>query len=182
MAEVLRAESEQANGRLAAAEASIEAIQVRQLEVFEHPPLLETAVANARTRLLIVSPWIRAAVVTKKFVDGLEAALARGVEVFLGYGLGADDGASERDRAAEKLLADLGESHPGSFHLRRLGDTHAKVLVMDREFVVVTSFNWLSFRGDRNRAFRDERGLYVALARTTDEVFDSLAEQIRAQG
>lgn len=180
MAEVLRAEVEDAQERLAAAEASIASIQVRQLEVFEHAPLLQRALTSAQSRLLIVSPWIRAAVVDRRFVEDLEAALGRGVEVFMGYGLGGDEGASDRDKAAEINLLDLAKRHPQRFHMTRLGDTHAKVLVVDQDFVVVTSFNWLSFRGDRNRPFRDERGLYVSLASTIDEVFTSLSTQIRA--
>ena len=175
--DLLRNELEDARARLASAEASFEAIQVRQLEVYEHASLLQTALADAQTRLLIVSPWIRAAVVDKRFLSSLEAALERGVEVYIGYGLGADDAASERDRAAEKALLTL-ESRFDGFHAKRLGDTHAKVLVVDERFVVVTSFNWLSFKGDRSRAFRDERGLYVTMAATIEEVFQSLSQQI----
>jgi hypothetical protein len=179
MAEVLRVEVEDARERLATAEASINAIQVRHLEVFEHPPLLQAALADAQNRLLIVSPWIRGGVVDNRFIESMESALARGVEIFLGYGLGADEGASDRDRAAEARLLELAARNPDSFHMTRLGDTHAKVLVVDQDFVVVTSFNWLSFKGDRNRPFRDERGLYVSLPSTVDEVFASLATQIR---
>lgn len=177
VAGVLRTELQDVRARLAAAEASFEAIQVRQLEVYEHPDLLRSALAECQSRLLIVSPWIRAAVVDKKFVSAVEGALIRGVEIFIGYGLGSDDNATDRDKAAEKALLDLGKRYP-IFQAKRLGDTHAKVLVVDEKFVVVTSFNWLSFKGDRNRAFRDERGLYVTLPETIAEVFASLSTQI----
>ena len=53
-------------------------------------------------------------------------------------------------------------------HLVRFGDTHAKVLVCDRSFAIVTSFNWLSFRGDPRRSFRDERGMHVGLPEFID--------------
>jgi phosphatidylserine/phosphatidylglycerophosphate/cardiolipin synthase-like enzyme len=38
------------------------------------------------------------------------------------------------------------------------GNTHEKVLIVDHEFMVVTSFNWLSFRGEWGQ--RDEAGIY----------------------
>jgi hypothetical protein len=179
VAGVLLAELEDVRARLAAAEATFEGIQVRQLEVYEHPDLLQAALTESQSRLLIVSPWIRAAVVNEKFIKAIESALGRGVEVFIGYGLGADDGASDRDRAAEESMLGLA-SRFETFRAKRLGDTHAKVLVVDEKFVVVTSFNWLSFKGDRNRAFRDERGLYVTLPETIQEVFASLSSQITA--
>jgi hypothetical protein len=44
---------------------------------------------------------------------------------------------------------------------RDWGDTHAKVLIKDSDFSVVSSFNWLSFKGDPSRTFRDEQDLKV---------------------
>lgn len=181
VADILRTELEDVRARLAEAEASFESIQVRQLEVYEHPDLLQSALADCQSRLLIVSPWIRAAVVDKKFISAVEGALKRGVEMFIGYGLGFDDSATDRDKAAEKALLDLGARYP-AFRATRLGDTHAKVLIVDQKFVVVTSFNWLSFKGDRNRAFRDERGLYVTVPDTIEDVFASLSTQIAGRG
>jgi hypothetical protein len=40
--------------------------------------------------------------------------------------------------------------------------------------MVVTSFNWLSFKGDPKRTFRDERGLLVSLAEQIDDQFDEM--------
>ena len=45
----------------------------------------------------------------------------------------------------------------------RLGDTHAKILIKDDDWLVITSFNWLSFRGDPKRTFREEWGTRVAI-------------------
>lgn len=42
-------------------------------------------------------------------------------------------------------------------HVVKLGDTHAKVLISDSSWAIVTSFNWLSFKGSRKLEFRDER-------------------------
>lgn len=161
-------------GRLAKAEAALASIPVRQLEVYEHAPLLERALIESKERLLIISPWIRAKVVNKTFVRRLEGLLRRGVLVYIGYGLGEEeDRANPSDVRAEEDLEKLSNRYE-NFKFVRLGDTHAKVLISDREFWVNTSFNWLSFKGDPNRTFRDERGTYVGLSEQIDKTFFSL--------
>lgn len=54
---------------------------------------------------------------------------------------------------------------------QRLGDTHAKVLIKDDEFAVVTSFNWLSFKGDPKLAFGDEQGVLLSRRELVEEKF-----------
>lgn len=157
--------------RLEEAETALSRSPVRMLEVHEHAEVLSDALASAQDRLLIISPWIRAGVVDRHFLSTLEECLERGVRVSIGYGI--DDGREtfDRDRAAERALAELAERYE-RLRLTRLGDTHAKVLLVDRQFVVVTSFNWLSFRGDPNRPFRDERGTLVAVPEEVDRIYD----------
>lgn len=41
-----------------------------------------------------------------------------------------------------------------------LGFTHAKLLIWD-DSQITTSFNWLSFRGDQDRTYRQELGILV---------------------
>jgi phosphatidylserine/phosphatidylglycerophosphate/cardiolipin synthase-like enzyme len=45
------------------------------------------------------------------------------------------------------------------FHFVHVGNTHRKSLVCDDQFAVVTSFNWLSYKGDSQGSPRDERGI-----------------------
>jgi hypothetical protein len=151
---------------------------VRALETFDHPGYLEEALETARDRLLIVSPWVRSAVVNRRFVGRLEARLAGGVEVFIGWGIGPL-GQPDQDADPEALRAfkRLADSYRWTFRARRLGATHAKVLICDRRFVIATSFNWLSFRGDPNRTFRDERGFYVSIPEEIDKQFDDWAQR-----
>jgi hypothetical protein len=49
--------------------------------------------------------------------------------------------------------------------------THAE----DDAFVVLTSFNWLSFRGDADRTFRDEQGVIVSDPERVEHKFRELA-------
>ena len=153
---------------------------VRPIAVYEHPQLLRTALESTVTRLLIISPWINGVVVNAKFLDHLRRLLKAGVDVYIGYGL--DDRNREKagrgDNPAERALNKLAEENL-NFRFRRLGDTHAKVLIKDSDYYVITSFNWLSFRGDPNRTFREEWGNRVSIAEIVDDYFQKLSERFQ---
>ena len=132
--------------------------QVEMVAVYDHPKLLREALAQARQRLIIISPWITDAVVDKDFLNALGERLRHGVDVHIGYGLGVEERVPQSIRKLEQLARD----HI-NFRLVRLGDTHAKMLIKDDDWMVTTSFNWLSFRGDPKRTFREEWGTRVAI-------------------
>nr|WP_246400742.1 phospholipase D-like domain-containing protein [Jiangella mangrovi] len=163
--------------KLDEAEAALAAIPVRVLEVHEHAPLLFDALKGAREKLLIVSPWIRAAVVTPAFMAALETLLKKGVTISIGYGIGDDGGSHGKDRDAEAALKEMALKY-ANFNFRRLGDTHAKVLILDERYAVVTSFNWLSFKGDPDRPFRDERGTLITLASEIERLYQDYFTRI----
>lgn len=147
---------------------------VRAIETYEHPAILADALDTAQERLLLLSPWLRRGVIDDVFLGKLTAALERGVDVYLGWGMSAKEGSRpDADEPVLEALHKLGAEHK-RFHFKRLGRTHAKVLICDRRFVVVTSFNWLSFKGDPKRTFRDERGTMVTLQHHVNEQFDTL--------
>lgn len=151
---------------------------VKTVSVYEHPKILEDAIKTASTRLLIISPWIRAAVVSQSFLELIRKCLARNVRVTIAYGIGREDKqARERDRDAEAELIRLSETYD-NFQLTRKGNTHAKVLIKDSEFYVTTSFNWLSFRGDPSQPFREEEGTYVGGDSRVDEYYNRLMKRI----
>lgn len=166
-----------AQEQLVAVDAKMAALPVRPLAVYEHAPLLKRALAEAEQRLLIISPWIRRGVVGAGFMKALRQCLGRGVSVFLGYGIGEDDrDEAPWDRDARRELEELAR-HSKLFRLERLGDTHAKVLIKDSEFFVITSFNWLSFRGDPNHTFREEWGTYVGVREMVDDYFNQMVSR-----
>src|SRR5262249_59265448 len=91
---------------------------------------------ETKQRLLILSPWIRAKVVNRPFVRQLENLLKQNVKVYIGYGLGEEDTQmNDVDRRAEQDLKNLA-SRFAHFAFVRLGDTHAKVLISERRFLV----------------------------------------------
>lgn len=132
---------------------------VRSVSVFEHADLLAEALATAKQRLLIISPWVRSAVVTTDFVAKLEQRLKAGVEVTIAHGYGVDDSGS--DDFALQRLANLAGRYE-KFTFVRVRNTHAKILIFDGNWVS-TSFNWLSFRGDPERTYRMEEGTLVCI-------------------
>lgn len=160
-------------------ESMLASVPMRWLEMYEHRPLLEQALKDTQERLLIISPWIRANSVNRWFLQQFENLLKRGVQVFIGYGLGEkDENRYPKDIEAEKALQKLANQYSKSFILKRLGDTHAKILISDTRFAVSTSFNWLSFKGERDRTFRDERGTLVSDPQKIDELFNNLLRRL----
>jgi hypothetical protein len=149
------------------AKAALDQIPVRSLSVYEHPPLLQKALTDSKERLLIISPWIKPRVVNKSFIQKLDRLLLNGVKVYIGYGIG--DNTIPKGVAED--LKGLANKYK-NFTLRKLGNTHAKLLLCDKEFVVLGSFNWLSFAGDPAATFRDEQSFYVTLSEVIDRKFN----------
>jgi hypothetical protein len=148
----------------------------------EHTGYLKKALLSAKQRLVIVSPWIRDSVIDWGFVSSLESLLRNGVEVHIGYGIEKADG-PKRNPANEKVditpgaerdLRNLADRFK-NFHFVYVGNTHRKSLVCDDEFAIVTSFNWLSYKGDSKGRPRDERGLVF---RKTHHVDKLAAEEL----
>ncbi|MDQ2832163.1 MAG: phospholipase D-like domain-containing protein [Acidobacteriota bacterium] len=153
------------------------ALPVRNLYVYDHPLLLRDALKSAKKRLLIISPWIRGEVVDKDFLKDLEILLKAGVDVYVGHGISANATRNPKaaDAAAKVELEQLAASYP-NLHFVRIGNTHAKVLIKDHEFAAITSFNWLSFRGDPNKTYRDEQGVLLQRRDLVDSKFAEVVQ------
>jgi hypothetical protein len=177
-AEGLRARIEELESKLGRLQREAKQQPVRNIYVHDHPPLLQDALVNCRERLLIISPWITAEVVDTDFLKNLEALLKKGVLVHIGHGITPQTKKrpKQQDQAVKARLEALSTQY-SNFRFVRLGNTHAKVLIKDQEFAAVSSFNWLSFKGDPNRTFRDEQG--VMLQRL--ELVDAKYKEVTAQ-
>ncbi|MBC1239569.1 phospholipase D-like domain-containing protein [Nostoc sp. 2RC] len=152
----------------------ISSTPIRFIKTYDHRPLFEEALKNSQKRLLIISPWIRATATNQWLVNQLEKLVRRGVKVFIGYGYGDKDEEDRRnyDIKAEEAIQKLAKRYPDNVVFKRLGDTHCKILISDQKFAIVGSFNWLSFKGDPNRTFRDERSTLVSDPNKIDELFE----------
>ncbi len=150
---------------------------LRRLSVLEHPPLLWDAITNSKERLLIICPWITSQVVDAKMLKEIEGMLERKVRFYLGFGLDEEGGKKAKPIPAQ--LEKLSVRYE-NFVLLRLGNTHEKILIKDREYAVFTSFNWLSFRGDPTRALRLERGVCITESGFVESEFVALAPRFES--
>lgn len=131
---------------------------LQRLTVLEHAPLLWDAIKHAQRRMMILSPWITSLVLDRPALQSMRKLLERDVVLHIGYGL---DEEQKPRRPIPEALEKLADEFP-NFQLRHFGNTHEKVLIKDDEYVVITSFNWLSFRGDPNKKLRHELGIKVS--------------------
>ncbi|MEV4531617.1 hypothetical protein [Streptosporangium sp. NPDC049304] len=151
---------------------------VRSVSMPEHRELLKEALATTNRRLLIISPWIKGAVVNTQFLASLERLLRRGVSIHIGHGYGNDDSGSDT-RVLERL-GNLAARFPERFVFTRLKNTHAKILIFDGTWIS-TSFNWLSFQGSPDRTYRMEEGTLVRIPETVDQQYAQYVEVITEQ-
>lgn len=131
----------------------------RILSTYDHRPLLIDALENAQNTVVIVSPWIKSSGLNNEILGRIERALQRKTQVIIGYGISETE---DSDKWILQRLSDIQNKRYGNnLHLVRLSNTHEKVLIKDNEYMVITSFNWLSFKGDPNKGFRQETGYYT---------------------
>ncbi|PPA80909.1 hypothetical protein C4A76_24820 [Brevibacillus laterosporus] len=151
----------------------------RLLETYNHRPLLEKSLKEAKQLIVIVSPWIRFGAFDNELQNLIRIALQRNVTILIGYGIGRYD--VENDKA-EKILRDMQQKKYGkNLILVKLDNTHEKLLLVDGKYVVITSFNWLSFKGDPNRGFRQETGIYTEDENTISSLIDSLSKRMNIE-
>lgn len=146
--------------------------------MYDHPEFLRSALLNTRSRLLIISPWVRGGVVDTNFITYLERRIREGVEVDIAYGIGDTD--DDCDPRALGRLRNLADRFPDRFRFSRLRNTHAKILISD-DIWINTSFNWLSFKGDPNRTYRMEEGTLVRDADLVDKQYEKYLADIAAE-
>jgi phosphatidylserine/phosphatidylglycerophosphate/cardiolipin synthase-like enzyme len=112
---------------------------------------------------------VRRTVITTDFVSKLESRLKRGVYVHIAHGYEEDDSGSDADSL--RRLDNLAKRYPQRFWFTRVKSTHAKILIFD-DVWISTSFNWLSFRGDRERTYRMEEGTLVRNQQVVDQQYE----------
>jgi hypothetical protein len=160
---------------------------LRLIDTYEHRPLLEQAFRKARKRVIVISPWMSPAAVDHELLDLMGRALDRNVEIVIGWGMPPNEFDNkgtyndERTKAVLRRLEALrSKKKDRKLRVVRLGNTHEKVLIKDYDFVVVTSFNWFSFRGDPSKGFRQETGVFYSIPEKVREGAAKLMERIDA--
>lgn len=139
------------------------------LETADHRPALRQAVEEATRSLIIISPWIRTAAVDREMLDWFGKAMDRNkdLRITIGYGIDEDDHPDKRGTKTRKAkeqeeaiarLHKLSHQFRGRLRLIKIGNTHEKIVVVDEQYAIVTSFNWLSFNPQPAKVVRRETG------------------------
>jgi len=150
---------------------------------YEHAPLLEEALETTSKRLLIMSPWVNERVVNAIFLGKIESLLMRNIKVVIAWGFGTDrqsEAVKSSKRPLEALFR-LAEKYPKNFQFIKLNESHAKVLIYD-DVYIATSFNWLSFMGDKRRKYRTEIGEMRTNPSVVQKRFDLMMDECTKQG
>jgi hypothetical protein len=117
-------------------------------------PEFRSGIEMAKTRIDIESPWITRRAL-KELFRPIEAALKRRVQVRIVYGYPP---ANHKEDETQQVAAILQErwNRYGTLFKMRHGNTHIKSFICDDEFLLVGSFNFLSFAGVYNWGTRSE--------------------------
>lgn len=150
---------------------------IAYLAVQDHPTLLEYATKECHERLMIICPFLHEMVVTAGFVDRLESLLRNGRSIYIGYGM-PDKGGRKPTKGQENVIVALQKLVKKYSRLKvtKIG-SHAKILLVDSTFLVLGSFNWLSFHGDPERPFRDEQSVLITIPVMIEKKFRDLVSR-----
>jgi hypothetical protein len=162
--------------------AKLEECPYQMLATYECSKILRDAMATASRRLMIVSAFLSDKIVNDKFIETLQGCLNRGVEVWVGFGF---DDKVKRGRFdwsyAEDALKELRRKNKKSMVLHDFKNSHEKLLIKDDEYVVVGSYNWLSFEQERWGSYRRENALLVRDRRLISEQWEEYTKVMRPE-
>ncbi len=130
-----------------------------QLSTYEHPKFFEYAFKYSKKEVIVISPWIRWEIIKEKKED-IENALKKKVKIIFFYGMGKKD---DLDKKSKEFFIDMQKKYPNLLKFSTNNDIndHSKIIICDRDWMITTSFNWTSFKGDESREERKERGSFI---------------------
>lgn len=151
----------------------IDTFEGKTLETSEHKSYLLYVLKNAKNAIYIHSPWVRHNVL-QEYEKDIESALKRGIKVAIKYGLKPRNKTDKTPIDTEsKTLFDKWSKEYSNF--RAITDNnHSKILICDSEFMIVGSFNWLSFGGTADKD-GDTRGETSSVVKNKDSIRKEIA-------
>ena len=125
----------------------------KTIEVDEHKKYFIYVLENAKSSIYIQSPWINWRTL-QIYKDYIQNAIKRGVKVTIKYGM------KPRNRFDKAGIDDdskifFNSLDRKSFRLINTHD-HSKIVICDEDFMIMGSFNWLSFGGGNEKDARGE--------------------------
>jgi hypothetical protein len=165
--------STEADGDSDKAKRELDGIPVRYVSQLEHRDLLREAVESFHSRFFVSTHNLRGGVVNDEFISGLERGLRSGAEVTVVYDRRGDRAA---DRDALSRLAEVQRRTGGRLKLTRAPTFSTNALIWDNCWVV-SSFDWLGYRGDLPKIFHRHEGTLVKLVSDVDDAYQRLLRE-----
>lgn len=138
------------------------------IETTQHKDYLLYALEMAKQAVYIHSPWVRYNVL-KGYEKDIESALQKGIKVSIKYGLKPRNKTDKPPIDTEsKMLFDKWDKSYPNFKANT-DDNHSKILICDDEFMIIGSFNWLSFGGLADKD-GDTRGETSSVVKNKDSI------------
>ncbi|MGJ8593396.1 MAG: hypothetical protein ACSHXF_12665 [Aquaticitalea sp.] len=138
------------------------------LTVWETQEKFTEALKTVKSKILIESPWVKRA--TLKYIDSIEKALQRSVDVIILYGIESND---EHHYGTIEKLRRLKSKYQNNFHLihlpthfeeqgnYKMTGTHRKLIIKDNEYYIQGSFNFLSFNKEKGQKIANEESILI---------------------
>ncbi|WP_349304408.1 phospholipase D-like domain-containing protein [Campylobacter curvus] len=117
------------------------------IQATEHKRYFKYILNNAKKEIYIQSPWIRNEIL-QIYKQDIQNALKRGIKITIKYGLkprnrfdkvGIDEKSQEYFNSLDKKMFKLIKGHD-----------HSKIIICDDDFMIIGSFNWLSYAGEKD--------------------------------
>ncbi len=164
-------------------ETDLQSSEVTFLPTEDHRQWFERALREAESRVIVISPWMNRHAVDSQIVELIADAIARGVQVDIGYGI-APRNHEEKERfrwQTKPVIKELKRCTQDSDRLgiHNINGTHEKILICDTKFGITGSFNWLSYRGEINNYYRRETSTILNNFRDIERLIDVADEALR---
>lgn len=135
----------------------IDESNLEKIDGKKHYDFLLKSIEDSTQSIHILSGWLSTSVIDDKFIDLLNNALKRGVDVYIGYGWQDYYGVhKDNPQALESLrsvyITKKRQNYPGDILVSKFPN-HQKILVIDDQYVVVGSANWLSNKTYKNEEY-----------------------------
>ncbi len=140
------------------------------LQTEQHRPALLRTLREAKSEVIIISPWMNPCTCNAEVCQLVGQAIARSVHIRIGYGFGHAEhpdhvqwrksNVSRVRRAFEQAI----RREKGDLALLEMKETmgtHQQLLICDRAFAIADSFNWLSYTGARDGDVREETSILL---------------------
>lgn len=137
-----------------------------------HRDVLREAMASAQRSLIIVSPFLTESAIDMDQIEvGLNAAAQRGVIVRV-----VSDEQLNNDKAAFRRCLGRLKNAGATVRLAATKGVHSKMLLVDRSWLVVGSFNWLSAVRDPSSAWARHES---SMRYDGNETFEMISRSLR---